>query len=169
MKYANKAELIERIEEEHRAFVELVDGIPQRRHKEEGVWGDGWNIHDLLAHLMAWEQMFLRWHRQGRAGETPALPAPGYKWNETPRLNEAIWKRYRRRGMKTIRREFDASYEEILGVARSMTEAELFERGHYAWTKKNHVVSYLGANTVSHYRTASKIFKRWLRGSAKSK
>jgi hypothetical protein len=33
----------------------------------------------------------------------------------------------------------------------------------FAWTGKNPLTTYLGANTCSHYRTATKILKRWLR------
>ena len=48
-----------------------------------------------------------------------------------------------------------------------LPETELFTPGHYAWTGKNTVVTYLGANTASHYRTAAKILKRWQRERAK--
>jgi hypothetical protein len=33
----------------------------------------------------------------------------------------------------------------------------------FASTGKNPLTTYLGANTCSHYRTATKILKRWLR------
>lgn len=164
MRFTSKSELLESIEREHRTFVELVDSVPRKRHKEEGVWGDGWTIHDLLAHLTEWERMFLRWHREGREGGRPALPAPGYKWSETPKLNRAIQRKHRARSMAAVRREFDASYEEILSVARRLSEEEIFTPGRFPWTGKNKLVTYLGANTVSHYRTATKILRRWLKG-----
>jgi len=163
MKYASKRDLVASIEKEHRAFVELAESVPRARYKEAGVWGDGWTIHDLFAHLTEWEQMFLRWYREGLEGGAPALPAPGYKWNETPKLNRAIWKKHRRRATKRVLEEFDASYEEVLALARRLSEKELLEPGHFAWTKRNPLVTYLGANTSSHYRTARKILERWLR------
>ena len=49
MRSTTNKELIERIEKEHLAFVDLATSIPKMRYREEGVWGDGWTIKDLLA------------------------------------------------------------------------------------------------------------------------
>ena len=128
-----------------------------------GVWGDDWTAKDLFAHLTEWEQMFLGWYRDGLAGRKPSLPAPGFRWNETPRLNRAIWRKHRHASWPSVRRRFDASYVEILTLAESLPEEALLAPGSFAWTKANPLVTYLGANTASHYRTATKILKRWLR------
>jgi hypothetical protein len=168
VKFGSKQELLDRIEMEHETFVGLADAVPRKRWKEAGVWGDGWTLHDLVAHLTEWEQMFLRWYREGLEGGTPALPAPGYKWTETPKLNRAIWKKHRARSVTKVREEFDASYEEILDVARRVPEEAIFTPGTFAWTGRNALVTYLGANTVSHYRTATKILKRWRKGETRS-
>ncbi len=86
MKYASKQEFIDRIEREHARFVDLADAAPQELLTESGAWGQDWTIKDLFAHLTEWEHMFLTWYRQGQEGIDPDMPAPGYKWNETPRL-----------------------------------------------------------------------------------
>lgn len=110
--------------------------------------------------------MFLRWFEAGKAGEAPEMPAPGYKWNETPRLNREIQSRHARLSTKRVLAEFHESYAEIFSLARSLSEEEIFRPGSFAWTGKNPLVSYLGANTASHYRTASKILKRWLKSQS---
>ena len=163
LKYSSKVELVGDIQGQHEVFVALIDGIPARRHKEPGVWGDDWTVHDLVAHMTAWEQMFIRWYREGAGSGTPTMPAPGYKWNETPRLNRDIQAKHARRSRASVRADFDASYEEVLSLAKRLTEDEMFVRGHFAWTKKNNLASYLSANTASHYRTGSKILRRWLK------
>jgi hypothetical protein len=164
MRFSSKRELLERIEREHQALVSLVESIPRGRYRERGVWGDGWTVNDLLAHLTEWEQMFLAWYRAGRGGGKPEMPAPGYGWRQTPALNQAIWRKHRRDSADRVRSRFDASYREILSLARRLTEAQLLEPGAYAWTGKVPLSAYLAPNTSSHYRTATKILKRWLRG-----
>jgi hypothetical protein len=82
------------------------------------VWGDGWTLGDLVAHLAEWQQMFLRWYADGLRGVEPAMPAPGFKWNETPRLNRAIREKRRSRPLATVRAEFDAGYVEIVPCGR---------------------------------------------------
>ena len=75
MKFQSKADLLEAIEREHEAFVDLVESIPSTSYARAGVWGDGWTIKDLCAHLTEWERMFLRWYRDGREGREPDVPA----------------------------------------------------------------------------------------------
>lgn len=163
MRYSSKAELIDDIEREHRLLLEIVDTIPRNQFKEPGVWGDDWTVHDLLAHLTEWEQMFLSWHREGLKGCTPSMPAPGYTWRQLPNLNRAIYKKHCRKSTKRVREAFEASYRETLGVAKALSEPAILSPGHFHWTKKNALVTYLGANTASHYRTATKIIKGWLK------
>jgi hypothetical protein len=164
MRFTSKREMLERIEREHEILLDLLESIPRKRYRERGVWGDGWTVHDLLAHLTAWEQMFLRWYREGRRGDRPALPAPGYKWGETPALNQAIWRAHRRESTSIVLTRFRASYREILALARRLPSADLLTAGRFAWTGKLPLSAYLGPNTCSHYRTATRILKRWLGG-----
>jgi len=163
MKFGSKLEWIESIETEHHRLVELVSSIPKERYLEEGVWGDGWNIRDLLAHLTEWEQMFLTWYRAGLEGGHPDMPAKGYKWNQTPALNQAIWERYRRKPLDDVWADFETSFDEIFSLAQGLSTNELLEPGHFPWTGRNSLTTYLGANTTSHYRTATKILERWLK------
>lgn len=165
MKFQSKTDLLEAIEREHRTFVDLVGSQPQQLCARAAVWGDDWTIKDLCAHLTEWEQMFLGWYRAGREGRKPAVPAEGYKWNETPLLNKAIWQKHRHKSWRVVRRQFDSSYEEILSLAEQLDERELLTPGLYPWTKKLPLMTYLAANTSSHYRTGTRILKRWLRAS----
>lgn len=97
-----------------------------------------------------WHRMLLRWFQEGATGGQPALPAPGYKWNETPRLNRDIREKHREREFAVVDAEFEATYQEILELLTRLPEAAIFEAGHYQWTGKNALVTYVGANTASH-------------------
>ncbi len=163
MRFTTKQELIQSIENEHRTFVLLASSIPKSRYRERGVWGDDWSIKDLFAHLTEWEQMFLRWYREGAGGTHPALPAPGYKWNQTPELNQAIWHKHHRKSIKRVLEEFDSSYEEILSLVRALPAKKLLTPGLFTWTGKHPLATYLSPNTCSHYRAATRILKRWLK------
>lgn len=163
MKYTSKCQLINAIEDEHTKLLKIVESIAPRKLAEQGVWGDGWSTNDLLIHLTVWEQMFLRWYRAGIEGRTPDVPDKGYTWREVRELNRAIQRRYNRQSVATTLANFDESYCEILEVARSIPEIDLLTVGRYQWTGKSTLATYLGANSSSHYRTAAKILRRWLR------
>ena len=163
MKFESKRELVDSIEHEHETFVQLAGCIPRGRYGEGGVWGECWTIKDLFAHLTAWEQMFLGWYRQGTAGRAPMMPAEGYKWSQLPSLNRVIREKNKDRSWRSVRTEFDRSYQEILALTRELSEGELLSPGLFGWTGRHPLTTYLAPNTCSHYRTATKILKRWLR------
>lgn len=165
MKFTAKRELVERIEREHAAFVEVAATIPVRRWREKGVWGDGWTVADLHAHLAEWHRMLLRWIEDGRAGRTPELPAPGFTWRETPALNREIQRRFARRSAARLEVEFEETYAQVLELVRGLREKELLEPGHFAWTRKLPLSSFIAPNTCSHYAVARKILSRWQRSA----
>lgn len=166
MKYASKAAFVERMETEHDRFLGMAESIGKDHFGKPGVWGEGWTIKDLFAHLTAWEQMFLGWHHAGLSGETPAMPARGYKWNETPRLNHAIWAEHRDEPWPAVAAAFDDTYDEVCVLVEGLSGGDLLEPGRFAWTGKYPLTTYLGANTASHYAAARRILERWRRRSA---
>jgi hypothetical protein len=169
MRYRSKQALLDDIVTEHDALCARLDGIPKSRWREPGVWGDGWTLSDLVAHLAEWQSMFLGWYEAGLRGASAQMPAPDYKWNELPRLNHAIWARHRSRSTAAVRADFETGYSRILEVVRALSEAQVLQPGHFPWTGKNGLKTYLGGNTASHYRFASAVVTRWLRGGAPHK
>jgi hypothetical protein len=129
--------------------------------------GDGWTVNDLVAHLAEWQRMFLGWYREGLEGVKPRIPAPGYKYREIPKLNRAIWAKYRTSAVAEVQKDFESSYREILDLVDKLPPASLLKPGKFAWTGQNPLTTYLGANTASHYRFATKVLRRWLRDSSK--
>lgn len=95
------------------------------------------------------------------------MPAPGYRWNETPRLNRAIWRKHKGRPTGELWEELQSSHAEVLGLAQSLSPEQLLSPGQFAWTGRNALVTYLGANTASHYRFAIRVLKRWRRSEGR--
>lgn len=163
MRYQSKDRLLEDAEAEYDRLCGLLRDLAPGDYEAAGVWGDGWNVKDLLSHLTAWLELFLGWYQSGLRGERPQLPAPGCRWNETPRLNRAIQARHRDCSLEDVRRDLDGAVASVHALLRELPSADLFEPGRFAWTGRNALVTYAGANTASHYRFANKVLRRWLR------
>jgi hypothetical protein len=146
--------------------LEQLQGIPGVRWREPGVWGDSWNLSDLVGHLAEWQRMFLGWYEQGLGGDRPQMPAPGYSWSETPRLNRAIRARNRALSRRAVLADLETGYDRILRLAEALSAEQLLMPGHFDWTGSHALTTYLGANTASHYRFALKVIKRWLKGAS---
>jgi hypothetical protein len=164
MRYKSKQALLDDIRTEHDALCARLAEIPNARWHEPGVWGDGWTVSDLVAHLAEWQHMFLSWHEDGLRGATPEMPAPGFKWSETPRLNRAIWEKHRSRSRAAVRADFDSGYSRIVHIVETLSPQQLLRPSQFEWTGKHPLTTYLGPNTASHYRFAIKAIKRWWKG-----
>jgi len=164
MKYESKEALIKDIRTEHDSLCARLREIPKVHWREKGVWGDGWTVSDLVAHLAEWQRMFLIWYEDGLGGTTPEMPAPDYKWSETPRLNRAIWEKHRSRSLAAVMNDFESGYSRIIQLVESLSPEQLLMPGQFEWTGKHPLTTYLGPNTASHYRFAIKAIKRWLKG-----
>jgi len=165
MKYTSKQALLDDIRTEHEVLCARLREIPRGRWREVGVWGDDWTLFDLVAHLAEWQNMFLGWYEDGLRGATPQMPAPGYKWSETPRLNRMIREKHRARSQQRVQADFDSGYSRIVRIVEALSPEQLFASGHFDWTGKGSLATYIGPNTASHYRFAIKVIKRWLKST----
>jgi hypothetical protein len=166
MRYQSKQALMDDIRTEHDWLCARLAEISKARWHEAGVWGDGWTLSDLVAHLAEWQRMFLGWYEDGLRGAMPEMPAAGFKWSQTPRLNRAIWEKHRSRSRAAVQADFDSGYSRIVHVVEALSPQQLLRPGHFEWTGKYPLTTYLGPNTASHYRFAIKVIKRWLKGAA---
>ena len=158
----SKTDLLAAINQEREALETTLEALTHEQMVETGVVGE-WSVKDVLAHLIEWEQMVLEWYRAGLRGENPELPAPGYKWNQTPQLNQLIYEKHRDRPLDEVREQFQASHREIFGVIQELSNEELFTPGRYTWTQKNTLGTYFVSATSSHYLWARKEIRKGLK------
>ncbi|WP_244213887.1 ClbS/DfsB family four-helix bundle protein [Paenibacillus barcinonensis] len=109
------------------------------------------NFRDVLMHLYEWHAMLERWYREGMAGDTPSMPAPGYKWRNLKELNYQIWMNYQEVSLSQAIRKLELSHERVMALIQNHTEEEIMTKKHYKWVKTSNLYSYFAANTVNHY------------------
>lgn len=121
------------------------------------------NLRDLVAHLLEWQLMMLRWYETAMDGEEPLMPAEGYTWKTTPALNAKIWERYQNVSLERVRESLAVSHDSLLAVIHAHSNDELFTKRHYSWTGTTSLGSYLTSSLPSHYDWALKIIARFTR------
>ena len=156
----DKAELTTAAAHEFARLWAAVDAVPDASREKPGACAS-WSVKDLLAHLHAWHEMALTWEREGRAGGTPEIPAPGYRFSETPALNEAIYERTKDDSWNDVVGRLRTSHEAVLAVIDRYGEEDLFTKQRYPWTKSTSVGAYFVSATSSHYAWASKLIRAW--------
>jgi hypothetical protein len=167
-KPTTKSQLLAEIEHERQALEQLFATISAEHMAQPDIVGP-WSIKDVVAHLIAWEQLFLGWYAAGLRGEKPALPAEGFNWRQLPQLNQHIYEQYHERDLNEILERSRLSYREIYQLVESLPEEDLFTPGKHAWTGKNALVTYIAANTNDHYRWARQEIRKGLKAKGNTR
>tara|TARA_R110002094_G_scaffold73708_4_gene81547 strand:- start:1788 stop:2285 length:498 start_codon:yes stop_codon:yes gene_type:complete len=124
---------------------------------------DVWNIKGLLAVRAWWGSSVVDWIEAGQRGEVPVLPAAGYRWNETPALNDEIVRSTRRESFRSVRGRLDASCRRALATVARLQDRELLQPCVFAWAGRHPVARWISMNTATQYMSARVLIRRALR------
>lgn len=158
-KPTTKAQLLSESLKERQALEKYLFGLSPAQMTQPGILGE-WSVKDVLAHLYEWEQMVIGWIEAGQRGDTPAIPAPGFKWSQLPALNQQIYAKHKDRPLNEVLTMFQASYQQVMTLIESLPEEDLFTPGLYRWMNQNTLAAYLNSCTGSHYRWARKEIRK---------
>jgi hypothetical protein len=159
-KQTSKAQLLSDIVTERRRLEKNLAALSQAEMIQPGVTGN-WSAKDVLAHIVAWEQLFLSWYRSGLEGQTPERPPVGMSQRAIDELNEEIYETHRDRALEKVKSEFSASYQQVLAAVEEIPEEEMFAHGRYGWTGKLTLADYIAGNTCNHYAWANAQVRKW--------
>ena len=157
----NRSELVQRLEDAAAKLVAEFDRLPMdaRVADEDGV-----SPADRLAFQIGWGQLLLGWHAAELRGEHVAMPAPGYKWNQQRQLAESFYKECEHASIDELLGLFRETVEGIQEFIAELTDAELFENGHFEWAgEKWPIVKWIQVNTMAPYTSARTAIRRQIR------
>ena len=168
-KRLRKRELLDEIARERRALDDALALLKPRQMTRPGVTRAGWSVKDVLAHLVAWQQLNLGWYEAGLRGEKPAMPAPGYTLRDLPRFNQMLYRKHHRRALRAIKADYLTYHRRVVDLIQSLTDSDLITIGRFSWTGPSWSLSdYLRASTAAHYLWARNRIRRWWRAQAKA-
>jgi hypothetical protein len=150
---------------------QVTDAFSKLRRELDGVDAgagdlqcvDEWSVKELLAVRAWWTESVVSWIEAGRRGEVLPLPAPGYAWNETPRLNADVVAAARSEPLGEIRARLEKGVERVLATIAALDDTELLEAGAFAWAGKWPIARWISMNTARQYTTARSFIRRTLR------
>ena len=127
---------------------------------------DGWTVKDTLAVRTWWTEHVIDWVEAGTRGEMPVTPAPGYRWNETPRLNNDVVAESTQESYAAIRVRLEKGYQRVVDTIESLDDTELLEVGVFPWAGSYPIARWISINTTRQYLTARTYVRRTIRESA---
>ena len=110
-------------------------------------------------HLYEWHQLILNWVNSNQNGEEkPFIPKP-YNWKTYGDLNVEFWKKHQNTNLEEAKEMLKQSHKEVLELADTFTNEELFSKDVYKWVGGSVLGSYFVSGTSSHYDWAIKKIK----------
>ncbi|MEL6549044.1 MAG: ClbS/DfsB family four-helix bundle protein [Pseudomonadota bacterium] len=119
----------------------------------------------IAGHRAAWIDLYFDWCDAAARGEVPDMPAPGYKWNQLPALNAAIFERQKHHSWDEMRARLAAAHDSLLADIEGASEEDLYGAPlapTLKWTRGR----YAEASGASHYRSAAKVLRQLKRAAA---
>lgn len=130
------------------------DGKKKERH-----WQRDKNLRDVLIHLYEWHRLLLEWVHANQKGDSrPFIPQP-YNWKTYGDMNVEFWKKHQGTSLEEAKEMLEKSHNEVLCLAQTFSDEELFSKGVFDWVGGSALGSYFVSNTSSHYDWAMKKLK----------
>jgi hypothetical protein len=116
------------------------------------------SIDNLVAYLVGWGQLVLKWNDRKEKGLQVDFPETGFKWNELGQIAQKFYKDYEKDDFKTLNEKLDKTTNEILKLIERKTNIELYELDWYdKWT----LGKMIQLNTSSPFKNAKDRIRKW--------
>jgi len=160
-----KQDYLKLLHEQKIAWETLLEGLSEEQAVAPDLQ-DGWSIKDVVAHLMAWQQLTNARLRAALRDEAPELPG----WTEglqvdgdedLEAINARIYAAHHDRNWSSVYQDWRSGFQRLLDTARSVPESLLMEVGRFAWLPDDPLVAVL-RGTYEHHVEHYEWVTEWL-------
>ena len=116
------------------------------------------SMYNLVAYLIGWGELVLKWHRKKDRGEEPDIPETGFKWTELGQLAQKFYADYKTEDFGSLLKRLDKVKGKIVQLVESKENAELYG---VPWYRIYPMGKMIQLNTASPYRNAHGRIRRW--------
>lgn len=159
---ASKNELLKAIEGNYNKLKTELSSIPsnltEKKELEGHAKGTRMSINNLLAYLLGWGELVLKWQDKKSKGLPVDFPETGYKWNELGALAQKFYKDYQHDSFETLQSNLDKTTKAIIRFIESQNNKELYQT---AWYDKWTLGKMIQLNTASPFKNAKDRIRKW--------
>lgn len=163
----NRNELLEAIHTEFARLWAALEttpaGLVHERTMEGHAKGTQMSPFDLVAYLVGWNELVLKWLDGHAAGRPVDLPETGFKWNELGRLARKFYRDYENIPYPQLLDRLVAAKDRVVAAIERQDNSALYER---EWYEKWTMGRMIQLNTASPYANARGRLRKWLKSRA---
>lgn len=116
------------------------------------------SIDNLLAYLIGWGTLVLKWNKKKDNNELVDFPETNYKWNELGKLAQKFYKDYKNDDFTILKKKLEETVQQILELIENKTNEELYETNWYEKWTLGRMIQF---NTSSPYTNARGRIRKW--------
>ncbi len=133
----NKDELLIAINGNFDKLCRELAGVPEDMVHDKSLEGHAkgtlMSVADLVAYLVGWGELVLKWLDRDAVGERADFPETGFKWNELGRLAQKFYRDYEDVPYPQLIEQLEAVKARIVSLIGARSNDDLY--GH-AWYEK---------------------------------
>lgn len=157
-----KAGLLSAIDTSYRKLAADLQTVPPERVRDRSLEGHKAgtiiSVADLVAYLIGWNELVLKWHRLKRDHLPVDFPETGFRWNELGLLAQKFYEDYAQLSYEELLARLAAAKDGIVSVVSECSDDELYNR---PWYEKYTLGRMIQLNTASPYANARGRLRRW--------
>lgn len=162
----DKAELLLAIDTNFGKLSKALQAVPENRAQELAIEGHNkgtsMSVANLVAYLIGWNELVIKWIERDAAGLPVDFPETGFKWNELGRLAQKFYRDYEGLAYPALLARLMAARTRIVELIVTRSDDELYGRPWYEqWT----LGRMIQLNTASPYHNANGRLRKWLKGN----
>jgi hypothetical protein len=158
----SKSELQKAIADNYDKLTAELMSIPFEKTNKKELEGHAKNtmmsINNLLAYLIGWGLLVLKWNDKHSKGLKIDFPETNFNWNELGILAQKFYKDHENDDFFTLKTKLDQTTVEILKLVEHKTNQELYET---PWYEKWTLGKMIQLNTSSPFKNATIRIRKW--------
>lgn len=160
----NKAELLKAINGRFDKLLGVIGTVPAGATDEASMEGHAKGTQmspaNLVAYLVGWNELVLKWLDLDEAGRPIDFPETGYKWNELGLLAQKFYVDFETVPFPELVDRLKNAKSRIVAIIESKDDGELYERSWYDKWTMGRMIQF---NTASPYDNARGRLRKWLK------
>jgi len=164
----SKAELIKEINESFEKLQKELVTIPIELSEKREIEGHSKNsiisLNNLLAYLIGWGQLVLKWHDLKTKELDCEFPEKGFKWNELGLLAQKFYTDFEKDDYHALQLKLTNTVNELLGLIENTSNNELYKM---PWYNSYSLGRMIQLNTSSPYKNARIKIRKWRNDQSK--
>lgn len=160
----SKAELLEAICTQFDKLITDLAKVPICRGREKTLEGHAagttMSPADLVAYLLGWNELVLKWLERDDQGLPVDFPEIGFKWNELGRLAQKFYQDYHDLSYPQLLNALEQVKQRLVDNIAARSNEELYGRAWYGKWTKGRMIQF---NTSSPYANARGRIRKWLK------